>query len=99
MATPAASSDSGGGSTASDAAISPAAHSGYTTSAVPSLIVDTASGSDDRATQRGMKYGIAYSAKPAAASGASATRCQPGSAVPVSRGGSSRSSPAIWPSL
>src|SRR5262245_44128527 len=98
MAIAAASKDSGGGSAASDAAISPAAHSGYITSAAPSLIDDTASGSDDRATQRGMKYGIAYSAKPAAASGASAMRCQPGSSVASLGGSSSRKLPAIWPS-
>jgi hypothetical protein len=61
------------------------------------LIVDTASGSDDRAIRRGMKYGIAYSAKPAAASGASAMRRQPASDAATGRG-SSRSVPAIWPS-
>src|SRR6185503_8349836 len=63
----------GGGRNASDAPTSPPIHSGYTTSAAPSLIVETASGSLLRATQRGTKYGSAYSANPAAASGARAS--------------------------
>src|SRR5205823_13656668 len=72
-------SEGGGGNSTIEPATRPPIHKGYTSSAAPSFTVETASGSDDRAIRRGMKYGIAYSATPEAASGASAALSQRGS--------------------